>query len=337
MRFLLPIESLPQDKDQRYELLHEYFCDQRAKSSLENGHWIVETYWPPSLNYFADPNVKQGLDWWKANLNLQAIHHEVREMGGFQLSLNDSWTLYSWSKWLSQQKADQWPVEVVILHVDYHSDLMTPRITPDGNVFQDLLTHRSIDLQAPETVKNAILSGAIGVGSFMVPFLHKIKRIHLRHLCEGPLTKSRAHVNALVRDWENDTLLNPTKLRPSVSFHRRNPNEAPDNAIDYKITSDVKDWLSGLPDVPILLHIDMDYFNCRYDGDTDWDKHLPRHDPKLIDIETEIQRIFSAIGEAGLSPELKDIAVALSPGFFPAEFWEPGIKKVSEMIQLIKR
>lgn len=332
MKFHVPIELLPSDLEERNQILQEYFCDQRAHSRLENDQWIIEPFWPPTLNYFVDPNINEGFRWWSSDLKPAEVQQQFRQLNDFQLSLNDSWTLFAWSKWLSKYTMrSQFPQEVIILHIDYHNDLMSPRIAKKEDNYTDLLTNKLVDMKEPDSVRQAILSGAIGVGSFMVPFLHEVKTVHIRHLCEGDLPGKRPLDTLLQKAWGLDILLDIQKYRPQITFSERK-DEADDSIIKYKRTNNLLYWLSDLPNVPVLLHIDMDYFNCRYDGDSDWQKHSPRHDPDIEAIETKMEQIFSTIRASDLMHRIEDITIALSPGFFPVEFWQRGVHKMAKLI-----
>lgn len=338
MRFVVPIENLPEDENQRYQQLHDYFCDQRGYSYQENGKWIIEPYWPSEKKYFVDPLIEKGFSWWDPTITLGQGHQQLRDMQGYQLSLNDSWTLYSWSNWLvNRTQTKGFPQEVIILHVDFHSDLMSPRLSYSNNRYNDLLTGETFDIKEPESVRKSILSGAIGVGSFMVPFLHELPKVHLRHLCEGHLTKRNANINGLKKEWEKDTLLALEKIRPKVIYQQVSRESLNNDIISYKITDNCEDWLQNLPRAPIILHIDMDYFNCRYDGDSDWQEYPPRHDPNPLIMNEKMENIFNTISMKGLSAYLEDISVSLSPGFYPAEFWCDGIQKISELVLALKK
>lgn len=337
MKFILPIEALPKDDNERYQILHEYFCDQRGHSYQVDNHWVIEVYWPPTLDYFIDPNIQDGFHWWDANLDIKKVSHQVRLLEGYQLSLQDSWTLYSWSQWLSKHSLRS-PIlqDLVILHVDYHTDLMSPRLCYTNPGYKDLLTGEYFAIQEPETVRKAILSGAVGIGSFMVPFLHETKSVHIRHLCERPSVENGLTEKVLKKGWEKDSLLALNHLRPKVSFHGIDSKDIDDNSIRYLVTSDINEWVSDIPDGPVLLHIDMDYFNCRYDGDSDWHINLPRHDPAFVDMEEKMESLFASIANSGIKSKVKDITVSLSPGFFPAEFWQKGVERISELIHHLR-
>ena len=65
----------------------------------------------------------------------------------------------------------------------------------------------------------------------------------------------------------------------------------------------------------------MDYFNNRYDGDSDWRERKNQFDPPLQNILAKIDQLTEALMDFGLAPRIENIAIAFSPGFFPAEHW----------------
>jgi hypothetical protein len=91
-------------------------------------------------------------------------------------------------------------------------------------------------------------------------------------------------------------------------------------------------WASDDSDRPILLHIDMDYFNNRYDGDSDWQLHAPRHDPSEDRVVEMVDELFDAVAMTGANDRVEDVAVGISPGFFPGELWAPAIGRVLDRI-----
>ena len=339
MKYQFPHTAIPGQEPERSQYLRHYFCDKRACASLNGNQWLVTTSWPDEAEMYIDPQILDGLRWWSPDLSLSQIHEAVRdEPDAFQLSLNDSWTLYAWSRWLSGRSLSE-TSEVVILHVDYHSDLMVPRLgVVDAVTYTDLMTGRDVDMRSPDTVRAAILSGAIGIGSFMAPFLHAVPKVHLRHLCNGPLNTLRSSFNQLIKESEQDTLLAPGRQRPGVTFASKDEAVVSgESSISYRISDNLEALLTDLPDVPILLHVDMDYFNCRYDGDSDWDIHVNRYDPSASEIEERIEELIEGLCKSGIMPRVENIAVALSPGFFPVQFWDQSITALKRGILKSKR
>ena len=87
------------------------------------------------------------------------------------------------------------------------------------------------------------------------------------------------------------------------------------------MTLDLDTWLRGLGDGPILLHIDMDYFNNRYDGDSDWRQRLDVLDPPLEVVLSKIDELGKILTNSEIRGNIEDVVVSYSPGFFPAEYW----------------
>lgn len=221
----------------------------------------------------------------------------------------------------------------MILHVDDHTDLMTPRLTLHDGTLRDSISGKVIDLYEPVSVQSAILSEAIGVGSFMSPFIHTVPRVHLRHLSQTAPDDDEQDCT-LVTTSLPDTILNIGGSRPAIAI-RRELDQTPDqqrrvNGNRYRFTRHLDTWLGDLPDAPVLLHVDMDYFNNRYNGDSDWRSWERRHDPKLPDIILAIDDMFKAINESDVATRIENVSVALSPGFYPAELWEGTIGRMQE-------
>lgn len=309
----LPLERLPTSPSDRHALLREYFCDIDAIAESTPNCWRLQLAWPGGVDRHVDPNLAAGLAWWAGDMRRESMYSARRRMGRVTYSLYDSWTLHAWSEWLAEN--DPSDRRVVILHVDDHRDIGTPRLAARGGGFVDMITGEVVNLRNPPSVEDAINSGAIGMGSFLTPWLHSCPNTKVRHLCQPPKArKTRDYVISLGQ--ENDTLLDLQAVRPSVALDVVSPGAA----AQYRHTNDVRDWLAGLDrDADLLLHIDLDYFNNRYDGDSDWPTRAERLDPGRKQIEARIDELTSALRSAG---PILSAAIAFSPGFFPSEFWE---------------
>ncbi|PSB02361.1 hypothetical protein [Merismopedia glauca] len=328
----LPIDALPQDKTVRSQLLHEYFVGQYVTSQLIDNVWSIDLHFPDFADYYIDPHLLEGLAWWKNGVTISEIPFAVKREPSFQLSLNDSWTLLAWSQWLSSVNIEQTeiPSEIVILHVDDHDDLMSPRVWDKESIWSDAITGESLDLLEPNSVINAIRSGAIGIGSFIVPLLHFIQKVQIRHLCATGYSVARQGWYSLTPTLVSDRLFKPNCKRLAVELQScQNPSSVIENKNTYRVTADLNEWLKDLPaNVPILLHIDMDYFNNRFNGDSDWEVHTNRYDPSREEVIASINVMFDVLYQNEVMDKIFNIAIALSPGFFPAELWEPAIEQI---------
>ena len=313
---VLPAGRLPQSRTERHATLRDYFCDKDAEATLSPRGWDLTLAWPDGDDRHIDPNLDEGLAWWGGETERQAMALATRREGRLLRCLYDTWTLQSWSEWFVRQGSEELH-HLIILHVDDHRDLGTPRLFVDGHGWFDPITGARCDLYNPASVCSAIESGAIGMGSFLTPVLHVARHAEVRHLCQPP--KARATTDHHIRlTTEQDTLLDPGRKRPAV---RLDPSTAEIGPGSYRITPSVEAWLDRLGDGPILLHIDMDYFNNRYDGDSDWPHRPEPFDPPLSRVCEKIDEVTNALAQHRLLDRLEDVVIAYSPGFFPAEFW----------------
>ncbi len=113
----VPRHLLSEDAHIRAEYLEQYFADLLVSSSLTQEGWSLTLSRPNTADYYIDPRILDGLQWWSNDNNVRRIPFEVQREPGFQLSLNDSWTLYAWSCWLTTHASRSGMLdEVVILH-----------------------------------------------------------------------------------------------------------------------------------------------------------------------------------------------------------------------------
>ena len=317
-RFLIPQDLLPEDPYARHSALRDYFCDKDAVAVLKERHWEIDLHWPGSTDRHVDPRLREGLRWWGGGVEPETMRLARRRDGGVARALFDSWTLHAWSEWAFRARSGP-DVAPVILHVDDHQDTMSPRIflRPDG--WFDPLADQNISFDHPESVAAAIESGAIGMGSFMTLMLHRYPDAEVRQLCQPPKVTG-------TRDWsfhatsERDTLLSPGAERPALDLVADVGAPGPGR---FRQTADLDEWLERLPKAPVLLHVDLDYFNNRYDGDGDWADRVAKLDPTLDEVLARVNALADALTRARVGSWLEDVTIAFSPGFFPAELWQP--------------
>lgn len=301
----------------RHGILRTYFCDKDAAAELDGDEWRLTLAWPGGAERHVDPRLEIGLRWWDTGLDPSAMALQRRREGQVLTALYDTWTLHSWSEWLTRN--NHGPDEpLVVLHVDDHRDLGSPRVfVSKDRLWTDAITGQAISMLDPRSVLSAIESGAIGMGSFLTPWLHALSRVDVRHLCQPP--KAQATQDFCVkRTAEADSLLMPGAQRLGIALEQ----SGRPMGRSYRITPDVAEWTRDLGAGPILVHIDMDYFNNRYDGDSDWQNRHPAFDPSEAEIGAKIDELATALSAPGIAARIQDVVVAYSPGFFPAEYWQ---------------
>ncbi|HEX3651877.1 MAG TPA: hypothetical protein VHU18_03540 [Rhizomicrobium sp.] len=273
-------------------------------------------YWPSDANRHVDPNLGIGLKWWGGGIENGSMASASHRNGRMLTCLYDTLTLRSWCEWLAARDSDS--RAPLVLHVDDHRDLGSPRLFIDEGGLCDAITGDRVSMTEPDTVAAAISSGAIGMGSFLTPFLYALPGAEIRHLCQPPkATKTSDFVVEHIT--RPDTLIDPTKQRPAVLLRPETEASGPGT---YRVTPDLRSWLGGVPEGPTLLHIDMDYFNNRYDGDSGWHDQPEKLDPNFEDIAEKIKALGDALRTHGIMDRIEDAVVAYSPGFFPAEYWK---------------
>jgi len=316
---IIPLSRLSLDPQQRHAQLRDYFCDKDAVATQVGDQWALALGWSDDPYRYVDPRLDEGLAWWGSDLRYQDMALARKRRGRLLLSLNDTWTLESWSEWLARNPQHQ---HITVLHVDDHKDLGAPRIFQCTDGWADPIEGQTVNLNHPRTVTSAITSGALGMGSFLTPFLHYAPTTDVRHLCQGPKC-TRTVDSAIKLESLPDTLLNPAEHRPGVVLV---PDDLGVGRGRYRFTNDLDAWLEGVAsisggDSAILLHIDMDYFCNRYDGDSDSIEHPGLLNCSLPEVLNRIDELTLALHRHNLVEHLADIVIAFSPGFFPAEFW----------------
>lgn len=318
----IPLERLPENAADRHAALRDYFCDKDATAVRDHDSWDLTLAWPEGEERHVDPRLDVGLRMWGGISREQMALAQSRS-GRVLRALYDTWTLQSWSEWFARSGFN--PGEpLTILHVDDHRDLAEPRLFRRGEHWIDPISERTFDLCEPESVKSAIESGAVGMGSFLTPVLHRYPRTDVRQLGQAPKVVSTTDYEIQLTTME-DGLLEPGALRPSVKLLETSVGIGPGR---YRITDNLERWVEGIAPGPILLHVDMDYFNNRYDGDGDWRERTATLDPQLDEVLAQIDRVTGVLRSADLVGRIEDAVIAFSPGFFPAELWEEADRRL---------
>lgn len=288
-------------------------------SLTESGDWAVRLAVPPSADYYIDPELDHGLRWWDPDMTIADVPFAHKRVGDVGISLSDAWTLAFWSDYFAQ--GGYVPPRITVLHLDDHDDLMTPRlVTSASGSFADLVTGREFTLAEPAGVRSAVASGAIGMGSFLTPLLHTAEHTQILHLCDTRYAAQRRGEFSIEASSEADTLIRPGSRRPAARLVPGSRNGA-GNRGTYQVSPDLSALLTHLTDRPVFLHIDLDYFNNRFDGDSDWQAAATRHDPPRDSVLGRVETVLAEL--RSIRSRIVDVTIGISPGFFPAELWQP--------------
>ena len=327
--FSLPKTSLPQDPIARRNTVEDYFPDHlpTATSTDEGFEVCLERPSSPYGCYQHDDALSSGLHWWREGTRVRDICAEHRLSDSGILALEEQWVPLSWSR--TFQSMGKIPEEVILLHLDDHQDMMSPRIGKrlDGEMV-DYITGNHIDFLDSDSISGAIRSGAIGKGSILTPLIWSIPKIHVRHL------SFRSHPNTtykIDKATYSDGILFESDNRIGLHFTDASWEALPTQS-NYVVTADFDTWLQQLPsEVPILLHFDLDYFNNRFDGNSHWQEPGSRsYDPRFTRQKQHLRNVIQGIKKRGLSGRIIDTSIGISPGFYPAEFWKPMVEAINK-------
>ena len=243
-------------------------------------------------------------------------------------SLLESWIPYGWSNFLIKLKADGNKMRkktLVLLHIDDHSDLMPPIISINNGRWNDMITGKEINFFEPESVKEAIYSGAITLGSILTILLYSLPNIHVLHLKQ----RASSIKTYLEKVCKRDLIFTKQKVMSFKST--KNKYNSINNEVNsfYLRTHKFSDIVSSLrmfSNAYIFLHIDMDFFNNRFNGSSDWKNYSYSGTDLDISLQQQLmEEVFENLENADLIKNIQHISIGVSPGFYPLEYWEVGL------------
>lgn len=315
----IPSSHLPSSHDERTRFFRHWWPDKLTQIVGEDEEAVlVQLRWPQIDDLSKDPRIFEGISSVFKKRSVSVIAELRAEIGGIHVCLNDSWTLLEWSRIISSK----FVIRPIIVHVDAHSDLMTPMVSLADGVMTDLFTGQPVDVNLPNTIQNAISSGAIGIGSFISPFLHQVECESLIHICPSSYRpESRGWANLCQTTVYDEPF--PEIARPGSE--RLDLYAQP--FCSHLITEIANCINIDLSNRDVLVHIDLDFFNNRINGDSHWFENDGRHDPEIDSMLSEVDALAHQLRMCGLADPIS-LVVACSPEFCPAEYWRPLIDRI---------
>ena len=314
MQFTLPRLALPDNKLKRRELLDHYFpFDLIPFEELVANQWHVTSFPRDYKKYFADPRMETALDHWFEKISFEDLGSYCRFFKNGMLSFNDSWSLYYWALVIRWLRSENRVVDKICLfHVDDHADLGSPLLELDDRSYRCIFTQKEMKFNDTQSVKEAILQKSVDIGSFISPLLHEIDEVEILHLKYSYKGELKPH--SLGCSHHVDTLLAKGKPRPALEL------DIPDGKHSYTIASSPAQLLNQAKYSSLLfLHIDCDGFNNRYNGNSSWNQHPPSID---LNLEQTKDKISTLLEKVSMLQAKIFMNVALSPDFFPSEYWK---------------
>jgi hypothetical protein len=312
MKTRLHIEKskLEKSKCDAYDFIYDYFSNHNLSVHESSTHFEIQLLNREDFLYCE--NVKKELTW--LNLQKKDVRNFYIEDKTCFFTLLESWVSYGLSKYLAQSH----PNHVTLIHIDDHQDLMPPLLGRKRDQWVDLLTFSIFNFSKPSSVKMAIESGAISIGSMLTPFIHHLKELDVFHIANNSIpTTYFIHPTTI-----NNDIFFPEYKRMSLCLNRTQSSPK-----KYFRNPELIDILPKMiSETNLLLHIDMDFFNNRFNGSTDWYLSKFIHDPPLSDQFKKMDDLCDQLTKSGLASRIQHVSLGISPSFYPCEFWKEGIK-----------
>lgn len=237
------------------------------------------------------------------------------------LCLSECWIPYAWS--LISSRNLHLTDKLIIIHVDDHKDLMPPFIGSYKGCFKDLLTNRVVSFSEPESLKNAVKSGAITIGSMLIPIVYSVKEVMILHLKQS---KIDCEAYSMVKSAKGYPILGKNANLICVNFEKCS-SIGRNSKLFYLQSCNIERLIPFITEnSEIMLHIDMDYFNNRYNGSTDWKYSSLIHDPDLKKQKEVMKTLCEKLGYINHRYPIHYVFVGISPSFYPVEFWQEGLQ-----------
>lgn len=312
MKFKVPRCSLDENKVIRRDFLDEYFPSGLIPFEQSSGSdWEITGFTAQDPSSFVDPNIEANLKRWQHPIAIENIGAYRSFYKNCMISFSDSWSIYYWSLLASCFNFDLKENHFTLFHLDDHKDLGSPHLIKGNLEYSSILNEKRVSFLSPDTIKNAVNSMSIGIDSFIVPLLEAVNSLDIFHLKYSFQGEDACYGLKLIN--HRDSLLAEGMDRPSVNI------EAPNEQYSYLVSRNLFNLASKMdPDCPVFLHIDCDVFNNRYNLDSNWDKKQSSIDLNLDQIKIKISELVDLFGNLTNPVYLN---IALSPGFFPSEYW----------------
>ena len=135
----------------------------------------------PDMYYHAfDPHLASALERLSPPTSVAEILNYRTHVANMELCLEDSWSGFFIAEYLGGSHNVQ---DLTIIHLDDHADMMPTLLACRGDeLLYDVTTGAVFEPGSPDAWASSILSGAIGIGCFLVPLFYGGWRTHVRHI-----------------------------------------------------------------------------------------------------------------------------------------------------------
>lgn len=302
--------------------------------SQTSHEWFYRMVAIRRVHAYPDASVPQQLvEFLQIGMDDVANYRVIESFGNRRMlsALNHGWALLAWSEWLANRTPGS--PRPLLIHVDSHDDLERPSLmcSADPCVYAAPLGPERLDLRLPSSIAPFLLRGFLGIGSFMVPFLHALEECDIVHIFPSAKYPSGMRLAQLRPFCERFLHFGGVCWRPGVQVVDAEPTEMT-TGLRYFLTDDLSILQRLQPCGPVLLDVDMDYFCNRFDdaSTSDSDPH-----PSLNQVQERINELEAHLRQGCLAPSVEVVTLALSPGFYPASYWPGTLPQIQTMLRSI--
>jgi hypothetical protein len=278
----------------------------------------------PAMGYHAiDPHLAAALRRIHPCLEVSDILSFHARVGTVDLCFEDSW-----SGWFIAQYLPPSNGNLVVVHLDDHTDMMPSmlEVLPDGGL-ANIATRHSFDVTAGDHWQEAILTGVISIGNFLTPLYFAPWRTHVRHLNNAP--GNLGYARSVFQECRRYDLI-PDKRFAAVDIRSWSTTPGGGDAGTYLAHSDADIVLGRLPTGDVIVHIDLDYFVNDFNGNPrEAGPYVP--DPGLIAAgRAKLDVFFRSLRRHRV--DVTRWVVATSPGFCSGCHWHELLSELQQGI-----
>lgn len=318
------------DLNAAMDVLFEHFPDHCPKLVVDRDDvWIFSLGWSPDPAYYIDPLVLEGAQAYGTDLQTMPrfVRNEQINDTIFSLSMVHSRALLAACASLNSNYVER---GTTIVHIDDHSDLMPLLLSWEINQrqFHDEVFQQAVDLSDPDALERAIDRGVITKSNFLTAYLLAMPPGCLIHIGSSVEERTmwlapRPYQTAFAgRSFTQTRMHIQEQMAPGL-WEFRQARRLPD---DLSIDIHERIWLD----------VDLDAFCNRYCGDSDL-RYQIATTKECEEMKARIEGFLSQLAEVRWVAQIAVVTIAISPGFFPTEYWSYAVPQVYDGIARIVR
>lgn len=303
----IPKNALSTNSQIAYESLYEHFngFDIDVEETENDYNLLLKK---SDFTYCDD--ISEGL--FRLDISPDSISDYCLVRSNCCMCLSENWLPYGWRVISGQDITTK---NTAIIHIDDHSDLMKPFLSLKSGTYKNLLSNQTANSLSLDFLENAIKTGAITIGSMLTTIVFSLQHFNIYHLKRN-VEKKRLGIAK--RSFSDSLIQNCERI--GIDFINDCSNSV------YLLTSSINEIISNLNgEEQCILHIDMDYFNNRYNGSTSWEKDNLGKDYSLDEQKHKIAEIARGLQSINNKIPIKYVLIGISPSFYPSEYWEEGL------------